>query len=69
MELSPKAIRLLIDALNHYDEHFDRRLEDERLSEDELADLANDQQFLVALRQSLANHHEDLVNSRVSLSN
>ena len=44
MELSPKPIRYLIDAVKHYEGHFDRRLDEESLSDDELADLANDRQ-------------------------
>ena len=67
MDLSPKAIRFLIDALKHYGEHFDRRLEDESLSDDELADLANDRQYLLALAQDLQSHHDDLLKAGVSL--
>ena len=69
MELSPKAIRFLIDAVKHYEEHFDRRLEEDGLSDDELADLANDRQYLVALVKDLQSHHADLLKGRVSLPN
>ena len=69
MELSPKAIRFLIDAVKHYEEHFDRRLEEDGLSDDELADLANDRQYLDALVQDLQSHHEDLLKGRVTLQN
>lgn len=69
MDLSPKAIRILIDALKHYGEHFERRLEEDGLSDDELADLANDQRYLMALAQNLETHHEELLKGRVSVSN
>lgn len=67
MDLSPKAIRFLIAALKHYGEHFDRRLEDASLSDDELADIGNDRQYLVALAQDLQSQHEDLLKAGVSL--
>ena len=68
MDLSPKAVRFLIDALKHYDEYFDRRLEDDGLSDDDLSDLANDQQYLLALRQDLQSHHDDLLKRNVSVA-
>ena len=49
MVLAPKAIRYLIDAVKHYEEHFDRRLDEPGVSDDELADLANDRRYLAAL--------------------
>lgn len=62
MELSPKAIRFLIDALKLYEEHVECRLQKEEcLSDNELADLANDRQYLLALRQELHSRHEDLL--------
>jgi len=66
MDLSPKAIRFLIDAVKHYQ---DRHLDEESLSDDELADLANDRQYLAALVDDLQNHHEDLLKGRVSVQN
>ncbi len=67
MDFSPKGLRFLIAALKHYEEYFDRRLQEEGLSDDELADLANDRQYLVALGQYLQSHHEDLLQGRVAL--
>ena len=67
MELSPKAIRIIIDALKHYEEHYERRLEEEGLSDDAVADLANDRQYLLALRQDLQSRHDMLVKGRESL--
>lgn len=69
MDLSPKAIRYLLDALRHYRGHLDRRLEEENLSDDDLADLANDRQYLTALAQDLQTKHEDLLKGNTSLPN
>ena len=67
MDLSPKAIRFLIDALQHYREHLDRRLEELGLSDDELADFGNDRQYVVALSQDLQSRHEYLLKNETSL--
>ena len=69
MDLSPKAIRFLIDALKHYEEYYDRRLEEAGLSDDDLADLSNDRQYLLALGQYLKSRHEDLLKGKVALPN
>lgn len=69
MDLSPKAIRYLLEALQHYRVHLNRRLEEESLSDDDLADLVNDRQYLAALAQDLQNKHEDMVKGSVSLPN
>jgi hypothetical protein len=53
MELSTKAKRYIIEALEFYEKHHERLLKDPQLSEDEIADLHNDQRFLAAIRQSL----------------
>jgi len=68
MDLSPKAIRFIIDALEHYVEHFDQLVGNENLSDDELADLSNDQRYLAALRQSLQLQHAELLKSNAMLS-
>ena len=41
MNLSPKAIRFIIEALEHYQTSHEERLRDERLTEGEIADLTN----------------------------
>jgi len=69
MDISPKAIRYLLEALQHYRKHLDRRLEEESLSDEDLADLANDRQYLAALAQDLQHKHEDLLKGGVSLQN
>ena len=47
MYLSPKAIRFIIEALEHY------QTSHERLTEDEVADLTNDSQYLEAIKPGL----------------
>ena len=42
MNLSPKATRFIIKALEYYQTSHEERLRDERLIEDEIADLTND---------------------------
>ncbi len=69
MELSPKAVRYLIDAVKYYENHLDHRLDEENLSDDESADLANDRQYLIALVQDLQSYHENLLKGRVSVQN
>lgn len=69
MELSPKAIRYLLEALQHYRGDLDRRLEEENLSEDDLADLANDRHYLAALVHDLQDKHEELLKGSVSPAN
>lgn len=66
MDVSLKALRFLIEAVRHYEEHLGRRSEQEGLSDDDLAELANDRQYLVALAQDLHSHHEDLLKGGVS---
>ncbi len=39
MELSTKAIRFVIEALDHYQQYHDERLRSEGISEDQLSDL------------------------------
>jgi len=50
MNLSPKAIRLIIEALEYYQTSHEERLRDECLTEDEIADLTNDCQYLEAIK-------------------
>ena len=67
MELSPKALRFLIDALKLHEEHFERCMQAGGLADDELADLANDRQYLLALRQDLQSRHDELLRDRETL--
>lgn len=54
MNLSPKAIRFIIEALDYRIEAYQERLKVETLDEDEASDITNDALFLESLRQELA---------------
>ena len=61
MQLSPKAIRFIIEAVEHYQIHHEERLRDEHLTEEEAADLTNDRQYLEALKMDLKQYHDELL--------
>jgi hypothetical protein len=61
MHLSPKAIRFIIEALEHYQTSHEARLRDERLTEDEVADLTNDYQYLESIKTDLKKYHGELL--------
>ena len=61
MPLSPKAIRFLIKVIEHYQTYHEARLQDERLSEEELADLTNDYHYLEAIKTDLKTYHAELL--------
>ena len=54
MNLSPKAIRFIIEALDYRIKAYQERLMVEDLDEDEASDITNDALFLESLRQELA---------------
>lgn len=54
MNLSPKAIRFIIEALDYRIEAYQERLKVDALDEDEASDITNDALFLESLRQDLA---------------
>jgi hypothetical protein len=56
MELSPKAIRVIIEALDYRIEAYQQRLKVEDLDENETSDITNDASFLETLRQALAEY-------------
>ena len=64
MQLSPKAIRFIIEALEHYQTHHEERLRDEHVTEEEASDLTNDHQYLEALKTTLQQYHDELMNKR-----
>ncbi len=64
MKLSPKAIRFVIEALSHYEEHHDRRLNEEGLTEEEVSDLVNDRQYLEAIKHDFEKHQDELLQQR-----
>jgi hypothetical protein len=53
MNLSPKAIRFIIDALDYRIKAYQERLKLDNLDEDEAADITNDSLFLGSLLQEL----------------
>jgi hypothetical protein len=61
MQLSPKAIRFIIEALEHYQTHHEERLRDEHVTEEDAADLTNDYQYLEALKTDLKQYHDGLM--------
>ncbi len=61
MQLSPKALRFIIEAIAHYQASHEERLQDERLAEEEAADLTNDHQYLEAIKTDLQKYHEELM--------
>jgi hypothetical protein len=66
MNLSPKAIRFIIEALEHYQTFHEERLRNEHLTEDEVADLTNDCQYLEAIKTDLKKYHGELLHQRSS---
>lgn len=54
MNLSPKAIRFIIEALDYRIEAYQEHLKVDTLEEDEASDITNDALFLESLRQELA---------------
>ena len=51
MTLSPKALRFVVEALDHYLQDHDRHLRQAGTSDDDCADWENDRQFVEAIRQ------------------
>ncbi len=61
IQLSPKAIRFIIEALTHYQTVQEARLRNEGVTDEEAIDLTNDQHFLEAIKTDLHKYHEELV--------
>ena len=51
MNLSPKAVRFVVEALDYYVQDQDQRLRRAGASDDQLADWENDRQFIEAVKQ------------------
>lgn len=64
MKLSLKAIRFVIEALEHYQEDHDQRLAKEGLSEDDVSDLVNDRHYLEAIQKDFEKYRDELVEAR-----
>ncbi len=60
LQLSPKAIRFIIEAIEYYQTYHEAQLRGESVTEDEAADLTNDYQYLEAIKTDLKKYHEEL---------
>jgi len=67
MKLSLKAIRFIIEALDHYRRDHDRRLNQEELTEEETSDLMNDVQYLAAIKQDFEKYRDELVQQHATI--
>jgi hypothetical protein len=61
MDLSLKAVRFVIEALEHHIAEHDRRLAANGLSDDEAADLANDKRYLEEIVKDFEKYRDELV--------
>ncbi len=64
MKLSLKAIRFVIEALENQRKDYDRRLADDGLSEDDIADLTNDRHYLDAIKKDFEAYRDQMVQNR-----
>jgi hypothetical protein len=64
MKLSAKAVRFVIEALEHYHQFQDDRLAHGSLSDDEVSDLENDQLFIDAIKADLEKYQNELAGQR-----
>lgn len=60
MELSPKAIRFIIEALDYRIKAYEESLEREDIDEDESSEIANYAMFLEAIREDLQKASREL---------
>lgn len=67
MELSQKAVRFVIEALEHYQQFHDQRLERDGLSEDDASDLVNDREYLEAIKRDFVKYQDTLKRERESV--
>ena len=67
MELSAKSIRFVIEALQHYQAYHDQQIGSAGLSEDELSDLANDREYLEAIKRDFEKHRDALLRGIVEV--
>jgi hypothetical protein len=64
MKLSAKATRFVIEALECYQKHHDQQLQQHDLSEEDVADLVNDRQYLEAIKQDFEKYRDELMEQR-----
>jgi len=65
MNLSPKAIRFVIEALEYRIKAYQERLNVEEIDEDEASDITNDTAFIEEIRSELEKTLEKLVKSNM----
>jgi hypothetical protein len=64
MKLSPKAVRFVIEALEHYQKYQDEQLAAEGLSDDDASDLANDRLYLEAIKKDFETYRDAFADER-----
>ena len=64
MNLSLKATRFVIEALEHYRQYQDQQLQQEGLPEHEISDLVNDRLYLEAIKKELEEYRDTLAQRR-----
>jgi len=68
MNLSLKAVRFVIEALEEYQKSQAQRLAQHGLSDDETSDLANDALFLEAIKKDFEKYRDALIDSHASFA-
>ena len=68
MNLSLKAVRFVIEALENYEKDHDRRLAIDGLSEDDISDLSNDRHYLNAIKKYFETYRDQLILNRENVS-
>jgi len=64
MNLSLKATRFVIEALEHYRQYHDQQLQQEGLADNEVSELVNDKHYLEAIKQELEEYRDSLLPQR-----
>lgn len=64
MNLSLKATRFVLEALEHYQHYYDQQLQQKGLAEDDSSDLVNDRHYLEAIKQDFEEYRDALMQQR-----
>jgi hypothetical protein len=64
MKLSLRATRIVLEALEHYQQNHDDQLRQESLSEEEISDLSNDREYLQAIKQDFEKYRDELMEQK-----
>lgn len=68
MKLSLKAVRFVIEALEHYQKYHDEQLATEGLSDDDASDLANDRLYLEAIKKDFEKYRDQFMEQHNSVN-